>query len=808
MTQLFHITHESRKDEYDDTSGDGVTLRSANARIIGSYGLQVVSAGDGADDWARKAFILNSDVLRWRFYFDPNSVSITSGYSCNIGKFMTDGTWNSQWSALSVRFEYSTGTGYQISIYVADDTATASQTTEYTVSDQPMCVEVMVERESSDGANDGAGYIWIDGVSAGSVTGIDNYNVFATINQIELGFDVFDTNVSGTIYFDDVILNDGGSEIGLSSELFYINLESDLSEFTSTVTDGGDLSQSSSAAMALTGGGMSVYLDDTTSIYGLKTLATSSASGEWRLRFYWDPNGFLVGNNQYGRLWQIYNSSSQENIYINYNWITGSDQCILIGVISDAATYHSAGGNVSVLDGPNLIEIRIVRASTDSSADGYCEWWLNGTYVTKSAEIDNYDRLANIKYLYVGAPFVSVAPSPSVAWYIDEIAMNDDGSYIGPVDNTIIDIDLETGDLSEFTSTVIDGGDLSWSASAAIAGQGGLSVLIDDTTSIYGEYTLGTVSTTGILRARFYFDPNGLTMDQDNGHYIFNTKHTTSSGNDLCEVYLIKGATSYKIGALMYSDSGSTGTSDYDITDEPHYIEVLLQRATGSTSNDGYLTLWIDGSLKETISGIDNYDQFASFGYCKIGATYGVDSATSGTYYLDELIVNDDGAEIGGLVTTDNLTASEMSLSAWSLDSSTALEAQFIRPASDVSGGNWTPSTGSTLYETVDEVTPSDVDYMRSENSPSASLVSVGLQSGSDPSESSFHIVRYRYAKSGTGTINLSFALLEGLTVRAQWSHLDISDTFVTGEYTLSAAEADSITDYSNLRIRANANEV
>ena len=38
--------------------------------------------------------------------------------------------------------------------------------------------------------------------------------------------------------------------------------------------------------------------------------------------------------------------------------------------------------------------------------------------------------------------------------------------------SVIIDIDLET-DLSEFTSTVTDSGDLSWSASAALASTSG-----------------------------------------------------------------------------------------------------------------------------------------------------------------------------------------------------------------------------------------------------------------------------------------------------------------------------------------------
>lgn len=156
----------------------------------------------------------------------------------------------------------------------------------------------------------------------------------------------------------------------------------------------------------------------------------------------------------------------------------------------------------------------------------------------------------------------------------------------------------------------------------------------------------------------------------------------------------------------------------------------------------------------------------------------------------------------------DVLTTSDVTSGTPTTDTSSILEATFLRPASDVNAGLWTPSTGTTLYETVDEITPSDVDYMRSDDSPSASPATIGLQPGTDPSESSFHIVRYRYRKSGGGTVNLNFALYEGATVRAQWSHTDVSDTYTTGEYVLSAAEADSITDYTTLRVRVQATEV
>ena len=71
-------------------------------------------------------------------------------------------------------------------------------------------------------------------------------------------------------------------------------------------------------------------------------------------------------------------------------------------------------------------------------------------------------------------------------------------------------IDHEAGDLSEYDSTVTDGGDLSAHADAAYEGSYGLRAVIDDTNTLYANKTFDGKSR---LRVGFYFDPNGLTMD-------------------------------------------------------------------------------------------------------------------------------------------------------------------------------------------------------------------------------------------------------------------------------------------------------
>jgi len=77
----------------------------------------------------------------------------------------------------------------------------------------------------------------------------------------------------------------------------------------------------------------------------------------------------------------------------------------------------------------------------------------------------------------------------------------------------------------------------------------------------------------------------------------------------------------------------------------------------------------------------------------------------------------------------------------------------------------------------------------------------------SDPAVSTGHIIRYRIKKdtSGGDQITLVVKLVQNTTVLKTWTHSNISDTAVTYEQTLSGAEADSITDYTNLRLRFEA---
>ncbi len=142
---------------------------------------------------------------------------------------------------------------------------------------------------------------------------------------------------------------------------------------------------------------------------------------------------------------------------------------------------------------------------------------------------------------------------------------------------------------------------------------------------------------------------------------------------------------------------------------------------------------------------------------------------------------------------------------------------QYLRPDADTYIGNYEDQAAGTsdIFEAIDEVSPSDADYIISPETPSNEVYTCALSSVEDPLSSANHVVKYRYRKNNpTGDqIDLVVELREGYvnegspgTLIKGWTHTDIGDTAATATQTLSAGEAASITDYSDLFLRFDFN--
>jgi len=205
----------------------------------------------------------------------------------------------------------------------------------------------------------------------------------------------------------------------------------------------------------------------------------------------------------------------------------------------------------------------------------------------------------------------------------------------------LLNITHNDGTLDEYDCVIIDGGDLSADTPGLAGTTAKMEALVDDTTSIYGEKTF--TWNTRFFRLRYYIDPNGYTQDTGSGVDVV-TGHDEWGGIKF-ENSLRWNGSNHTIEADVEYEGGTYTTAGYVISDDEHCIEVLWTRATSDVAADGELKLWIDDVLKETISNIDLYDE-DRWDRIRVGVQY-PDANDDGTIFLDEIVANDDGSEIG-----------------------------------------------------------------------------------------------------------------------------------------------------------------
>jgi len=132
-----------------------------------------------------------------------------------------------------------------------------------------------------------------------------------------------------------------------------------------------------------------------------------------------------------------------------------------------------------------------------------------------------------------------------------------------------------------------------------------------------------------------------------------------------------------------------------------------------------------------------------------------------------------------------------------------------LYPNADVTDGSWLNELGNNtnLYASIDEIAANDTDYIESPalSSGNSDTCEIALTASGDPQRSFGHKFAYRYQALGVATMNLTVRLIQGTTIIASNTHNSVGGTLVNSELTLSAAEADSITDYSDLRLRFTA---
>lgn len=190
---------------------------------------------------------------------------------------------------------------------------------------------------------------------------------------------------------------------------------------------------------------------------------------------------------------------------------------------------------------------------------------------------------------------------------------------------------FESGNLTGWSSSLVDGGDLSVSPSAALVGTQGLQTLIDDNNAL--AVIDDSPNAEARYRVRFYFDPNSIPMAAGNAHLILQG----FAGNGATQVLQLElrfQASGYELRGLLANDAkGWISTGWIPISDAPHVLELDWRASTAAGANSGGLTFWIDGVQRSDVSGVDNDTR--RIDQVRLGALSGIDNTTRGAYFLD-----------------------------------------------------------------------------------------------------------------------------------------------------------------------------
>ena len=211
----------------------------------------------------------------------------------------------------------------------------------------------------------------------------------------------------------------------------------------------------------------------------------------------------------------------------------------------------------------------------------------------------------------------------------------------GPVCN-LGDVDLETGDLSQFDAVLDPGSHLTNTAASAMGGTSrGMNVEAHPTDIAIADIALAPPA-SGQIRMRFYIDPNGMTVGGNFDTFICATISLSASPFWLVQIDLRIVGAQYSLRTRFFDDGGNSLT-DVDITDAPHYVEVhvVQDAALGSAE------LFIDGVSEASFANLDNFDTFALLNTADFGLVQNMDATIAGDFFIDEICINDDGSEIG-----------------------------------------------------------------------------------------------------------------------------------------------------------------
>ena len=202
---------------WDSTTVDnsGVLAWTAAAAMAGTATGQASTAGASGSHASGLIDVtaITSKNLRFRYYLDPNSVTMDNAATQTMIQ-LKDTSQGAQ-NRSNTKLRYLTASGYQLDFDWKNDASSFHGALTVNITDAPHLVECEIVKATGASANDGQYRIWVDGVLGGEQTNIDLFTSFG-FNRFMAGpiLGGASTNTRGTLYIDQIIVNDDGGTIG------------------------------------------------------------------------------------------------------------------------------------------------------------------------------------------------------------------------------------------------------------------------------------------------------------------------------------------------------------------------------------------------------------------------------------------------------------------------------------------------------------------------------------------------------------------------------------------------------------------
>jgi hypothetical protein len=194
---------------------------------------------------------------------------------------------------------------------------------------------------------------------------------------------------------------------------------------------------------------------------------------------------------------------------------------------------------------------------------------------------------------------------------------------------------FESRDVSRWSASADDGGDLSVSRPAAMDSTGtGLQGVVDDVVGLYVQDD--SPSDEGRYRARFWMDANDFDPGVAQGHRrtrLFIAFSEAPARRVAAVVLRLQNGVHSVMGRARQDDNSQADTGFIELRPGPHAIELDLKAASGPDLPDGSFVLFVDGEAVAKLGNLDNSRSQPDF--VRLGAL-SVKGGARGTLYWDE----------------------------------------------------------------------------------------------------------------------------------------------------------------------------